>query len=131
MGKSCRLPSNGEEFAKSAHFFAPLKLKQHTPSISRGTVSLCAVTLVSAPSCSEAASEYAPTDSRRLGLVGLPTSATLTAIVKVQGPVAGQLIEPDSGLPVNVGPAPGSGYVITCGKHADTEQRSIVCMAPA
>ena len=40
--------------------------------------------------------------------MGPPTSATLTEIVSVHG-VDEQLIEPVSGLPVKVGPVPGSG----------------------
>ena len=75
---------------------------------------------------------YPPTSCSKLVALKEPTSATFTrTLIKhgfVPGGVAGHVSEPVSAWPpLN----PGSGYVITCGKHADTEQRSTLCAFPA
>src|SRR5947209_6141356 len=110
----------------------PLKLKQHDPSTSSGTLSASAWALVVVPCWCDDANAYAPTSSSTLDREGPPTSAAFTRIVSVHGEpadgVRGQLSEPLSALP----PVdPGSGYVSTCGSHADTEQRSTLCVLPA
>ena len=61
----------------------------------------------------------------------MPTSLTATSMVTLHGleadGVAGHVTVPDSAVP----PKPGSGYVSTCGKQAETEQRSRLWTFPA
>src|SRR4051812_3235038 len=109
-----------------------LKLKQHSPSTSSGTLSASACGFVVSPCSCELANPYVPTSSRRLApLAGFPTSAAFTAMVSVHGElgegVAGQDTLPASWEP----PKPGSGYVSTCGSHAEIEHRSTLWVRPA
>src|ERR1700736_62485 len=110
----------------------PAKLKQQMPSISRGSWSASALALVSADWLRPDANAYVPTSSSRLLEDGLPMFAVLTVMVIVHGVatdgVTGQLTPPvalpDAGNPT-------SGYCVTCGSHADTEQRSTLDAGPA
>src|SRR5438132_4435112 len=108
------------------------KLKQQTPSISSGSSSSSAMLLVTpAFGCAEP-NEYDPISSSRLDCVAPPTSTALTLTVIVHGlfcdGVVGQLT-----LPVSLfAPVAGaSGYSMTCGSHAETEHRSMLCAFPA